>query len=155
MRYLITGALGAIGAWTARSLLARGHDVVTFDLGGSDHRLRIALTGDQVDALTRVQGDVTDLAQLDAVLEELDRRIGLDRLRAVHVNDAQAPLGSNRDRHANIGEGLLGERLGVFLGHARLQGLPALLEVDGRGHGPDEHEMRKLKELHARWTNGA
>ena len=77
--------------------------------------------------------------------------VGLDRLRALHVNDAQAPLGSNRDRHANILEGLIGERLGVFLGHPALQGLPAVLEVPGPdGHGPDEDEMRKLRELHAR-----
>jgi deoxyribonuclease-4 len=96
--------------------------------------------------------DVTDLAQLDAVLDELDERIGLDRLRALHVNDANAPLGSNRDRHANIGEGLLGEQLGVFLGHPRLQGLPALLEVPGtNGKGPDEHEVRKARELRDRW----
>src|SRR5215203_1961274 len=59
--------------------------------------------------------DVTDLAVLDGLLDEIDERIGLDRLRAVHVNDAGAPLGSNRDRHANIGEGALGEKLGLFL----------------------------------------
>lgn len=97
--------------------------------------------------------DVTDRAALDAVLDELDRTIGLDRLRALHVNDSKAPLGSNRDRHENIGEGLLGEKLGVFLGHPALQGLPALLEVPGTdGKGPDADEVRKLKELHARWT---
>ena len=49
-------------------------------------------------------------AALDALLGDLDERIGLDRLRALHVNDAQAPLGSNRDRHANVLEGLMGER---------------------------------------------
>ena len=97
--------------------------------------------------------DVTDRAALDAVLGDLDGRIGLDRLRVLHVNDAQAPLGSNRDRHANVCEGLLGEQLGVFLGHPDLQGLPALLEVPGRdGHGPDADEVRKLRELHARWV---
>src|SRR6476620_2347694 len=64
--------------------------------------------------------DVTDAAALDALLDDVDASIGLDRLRALHVNDAAAPLGSNRDRHANIAEGVLGERLGVFLGNARL-----------------------------------
>jgi deoxyribonuclease IV len=97
--------------------------------------------------------DVTDRAALDALLDELDERIGLDRLRALHVNDAQAPLGSNRDRHANMLEGLMGEKLGVFLGHPKLQGLPAVLEVPGPdNHGPDAGEMKKLRELHARWT---
>jgi deoxyribonuclease IV len=99
--------------------------------------------------------DVTDPATLDAMLDELDASIGLDRLRALHVNDSEAPLGSNRDRHANILEGLLDERLGVFLGNPRLQGLPAVLEVAGPDKkGPDEHEIRKAKELHARAIAG-
>jgi deoxyribonuclease-4 len=97
--------------------------------------------------------DVTDRAAIDALLDELHERMGLDRLRALHVNDAQAPLGSNRDRHANVLDGLMGEKLGVFLGHPRLQGLPAVLEVPGKdNHGPDEAEMTKLRELHARST---
>ncbi len=97
--------------------------------------------------------DVTDRAVLDATLDELDGRIGLDRLRALHVNDSATPLGSNRDRHANVLEGELGEELGVFLGHPRLQGLPAVMETPGPDkHGPDLAEMAKLRELHARWT---
>jgi deoxyribonuclease-4 len=97
--------------------------------------------------------DVTDPAALDALLEDVDARIGLDRLRALHVNDSATPFGSNRDRHANILEGELGEKLGVFLGHPSLQGLPAYLEVEGKGKGPDEDEVRKLRELHAAATS--
>ena len=97
--------------------------------------------------------DVTDGPALDAVLDEVDRRIGLDRLRALHVNDSKTPLGSNVDRHDNVGEGLLGEKLGVFLGNPRLQGLPAVLEVPGPdGHGPDAEQVAATKELHARWA---
>jgi len=99
--------------------------------------------------------DVTDRAALDACLDEIDSSIGLDRLRALHVNDSAAPLGSNRDRHANIGEGLLGEGLGVFLGHPRLQGLPAVIETAGpENHGPDANEIRKAKEIRARAIGG-
>jgi deoxyribonuclease IV len=99
--------------------------------------------------------DVTDAAQLDAVLDEVESSIGLDRLRALHVNDSASPLGSNSDRHANIGEGLLGEELGVFLGNRRLQGLPAVLETAGPDkHGPDANEVRKAKEIHARAIAG-
>jgi deoxyribonuclease IV len=97
--------------------------------------------------------DVTDAAALDATVAEVEARIGLDRLRCLHVNDAAAPLGSNRDRHANVGEGELGEGLGVFLAHPKLQDLPMILEVPGPdGHGPDAEEVRKLRELHACWT---
>jgi len=99
--------------------------------------------------------DVTDAAALDALLDEVDGSIGLDRLRALHVNDSAAPLGSNRDRHANIGEGLLGEKLGVFLANPRLQGLPAVLETAGpENRGPDASEIRKAKEMRARAIGG-
>ena len=96
--------------------------------------------------------DVTDRADARRAYScELDTRIGLDRLRALHVNDAQAALGSNSDRHANVLEGELGEGLGVFVGHPKLQGLPAVMETPGPdGHGPDAGEMKKLRDLHAR-----
>jgi deoxyribonuclease-4 len=95
--------------------------------------------------------DVSDPPTWAALLQDLDERIGLDRLRALHANDAKAPLGSNRDRHDNIGEGLIGEGLGVFLAHPKLQTLPVVLEVPGAdGKGPNADEIRKLRELHAR-----
>jgi deoxyribonuclease IV len=95
--------------------------------------------------------DVTDRAVLDLTLAELDARVGLDRLRALHVNDTSEPLDSNRDRHANVGEGVLGEKLVVFLGHPLLQGLPAVLETPGKdGHGPDADDVSALKALQAR-----
>jgi deoxyribonuclease-4 len=95
--------------------------------------------------------DVTDPAAMNGLVRELDERIGLERLRALHANDAKEPRGSNRDRHENIGEGLIGERLGVFLGHPKLQHLPVLLEVPGAdGKGPNADEIRKLRDLHAR-----
>ncbi len=95
--------------------------------------------------------DVTDREGLDAALKDVDRRIGLDRLRAVHANDSKTPLGSNRDRHDNIGDGFMGEGLGVFLAHPRLQRLPVVLEVPGKdGRGPNADEIKKLRELHSR-----
>jgi deoxyribonuclease IV len=96
--------------------------------------------------------DVTDSAALDAHLDEFDSLIGLERLRALHVNDSQTPLGSNRDRHANLCEGLIGDKLSVFLGNRRLQDLPAVVETEGQhGKGADAEEMRKLREL---WKKG-
>ena len=100
--------------------------------------------------------DVTDPDALDGVVKQLDALIGLDRLRVLHVNDSKTPLGSNRDRHDNIGDGLMGNKLAVFLGHPKLQGLPALLEVPGAdGHGPDLEQMTKLRKLYAKATKAA
>ena len=116
-----------------------------------DHHPRL---GDCLDSChLYVSGyDVTDPAAVDAVLGELDETIGLDRLRCIHVNDAKAPLGSNSDRHDNILDGVMGEGLGAFLGHPRVQGLPAILEVPGADdRGPNADEIRKTRELHARW----
>jgi deoxyribonuclease IV len=97
--------------------------------------------------------DVTDATVYEATLAEVDERIGLERLRCLHVNDAAAELGSNRDRHANVLEGLMGEGLGTFLAHPRVQGLAAILETPGPdGHGPDAAEVQRLKDLHARAT---
>jgi deoxyribonuclease-4 len=123
---------------------------VLYEALGAHERLGICLDSCHL----YVSGyDVTQRKELDRVLAEVDDSIGLDRLRALHVNDSNAPLGSNRDRHDNIGEGLLGNELGVFLSHPKLQRLPAYLEVPGTdGHGPDAEQIRKLKALHARAT---
>jgi deoxyribonuclease-4 len=97
--------------------------------------------------------DVTDPAVVDALVRELQSSIGLDRLRALHVNDSTATLGSNRDRHANVLEGAMGKGLGAFVAHRAFQGLAAYLEVPGpNDKGPDAGEIRKLRDLHAHWT---
>jgi len=97
--------------------------------------------------------DITEPKAMNEVVAQVERDMGLDRLRCLHVNDSKTPLGSNRDRHDNIGDGLIGEKLTVFLGHPKLQGLPALLEVPGSdGHGPDAEQMQKLRALHKKAT---
>lgn len=124
-----------------------------FDACGRHERLGVCLDTCHL----YVSGvDISDRAVVDDLLEDVDERIGHDRLRALHVNDAVDPLGSNRDRHANIGKGQLGNKLGVFLSHPKLQGLPAFLEVPGPdGHGPDAKEIRKARNLHKRWVTTA
>ena len=97
--------------------------------------------------------DVSTREGVDALVTELDSLIGVDRLRALHVNDSAAPLGSNRDRHANILEGEIGEGMGAFLAHPAFQQLSAYLEVPGvNKQGPNAGEIQKLRDLHARWT---
>ena len=96
--------------------------------------------------------DVTDPDAYAALLESVDGALGLDRLRALHVNDSATPLGSNRDRHANVLEGEMGEQLGVFLAHPAVQDLPAVMETPGiDGHGPRAEDMQVLRDLYARW----
>jgi deoxyribonuclease IV len=95
--------------------------------------------------------DVTDPAVVDALVAEIDGGMGLDRLRALHVNDSATPLGSNRDRHANILEGEIGEGLGIFLAHPALQDLDAYLEVPGVDRsGVTAQELAKVRAVHAR-----
>jgi len=72
---------------------------------------------------------------LSRTLEECDRIIGLERLHSLHVNDSLTPLGSNRDRHAVLGQGELGEDgCATFLSEPKFEGLPCLLET-GRERG--------------------
>jgi deoxyribonuclease-4 len=97
--------------------------------------------------------DVTTRASVDELARAVDASIGLDRVRALHINDSATPLGSNLDRHANILEGLMGEGLGAFLAYPAFQHLSAYLEVPGiQKKGPNADEIRKLRELHARWA---
>lgn len=66
----------------------------------------------------------------DGVLEEFDKIIGLDRLKVVHVNDSKNPMGSHKDRHANIGFGTIGfDALNKVVHHEKLQELPKILET--------------------------
>ncbi len=73
---------------------------------------------------------------LDEVLEEFDQVIGLDRLKAIHLNDSMNPLASHKDRHAKIGEGKIGaEALVRVINHPALNGLPFILETPNDEEG--------------------
>ena len=87
---------------------------------------------------------------IDRVLEEFDRVVGIDRLRCIHLNDSKAEFGSNRDRHENLGDGLIGaDGLRWILGCPELQGLPVILEVPGAdGNGPDADNVGRAKRFH-------
>lgn len=99
--------------------------------------------------------DVTDPAVMNDLVNTVERRFGLERLRCLHVNDASAELGSNRDRHANLLDGHMGPGLAAFLAHPDLQHLPAILETPGAaGRGPDTGEVRKLRDLQASAVRG-
>jgi deoxyribonuclease-4 len=93
--------------------------------------------------------DVRTEQGLSVTLDDCDKHVGLDRLRSLHLNDSQTPLGANRDRHAVVGEGELGEDgCAVFLSEPRFQDLPVVLETPGPdGHGPDKTEVDRCYRL--------
>ena len=85
---------------------------------------------------------------LDGVLSEFDRVIGLSRLKALHINDSKNPMGAHKDRHACIGEGFLGKEAFIkVITHPLLQGLPCILETlqeSLQGYG---EEIKMLREM--------
>ena len=91
--------------------------------------------------------DIRTPSGMDSVLRLARRELGAKRIRSLHLNDSQTPLGSNRDRHANVGEGELGEAgCAAFLSAPGLQRLPCVLETPGEkreGAGPAEVELAK------------
>jgi deoxyribonuclease-4 len=81
-------------------------------------------------------------------LDELDRVVGLSNVDVIHCNDSVTGLGSNRDRHANIGAGQIGEQgFRALLHEPRLAKLPFILEVPGAGAGPDADQVAVLRRL--------
>ncbi len=85
---------------------------------------------------------------LDGVLNEFDKIIGLDRLYAIHLNDSKNPFNSHKDRHETIGEGSLGiEAISRIINHPNLYDLPFFLETPNEMEGHGE-EIKKLKELY-------
>ena len=85
-------------------------------------------------------------ANLDGVLEDFDRVIGLDRLRAIHLNDSKNPCGAHKDRHEKLGEGCIGfEALAAVANHPVLRGLPFYLETPHDDLTGYAHEITRLK----------
>ena len=108
------------------------------EVGRSFEELARIIEGTRRDELLGVCLDTCHVADagydivsdLDGVLDEFDRVIGLGRLRALHVNDSKNPLGSRKDRHEKIGRGTLGaETFRAVVTNPRLKGLPMILET--------------------------
>lgn len=93
--------------------------------------------------------DIRTEEGLASVIDDCVGTIGKGRVGSLHLNDSQTPLGSNRDRHADVGEGELGRRgCAVFLSEPRFEGLPLVLETDGPdGHGADRAQVTLTRRL--------
>jgi deoxyribonuclease-4 len=119
------------------------------DAAGGDERLGVCLDSCH---LLASGYDGRTAEGLDAALDECDEHVGLDRLGSLHLNDSQTPLGSNVDRHANVGEGELGEEgCAVFLSEPRFEGLPCVLETPGPDRsGSSAEELALTRALRER-----
>ena len=118
------------------------------DAAGGDERLGLCLDS------CHLLASGFDIRTPEGLTRTLDRcvaLVGLDRLGSLHLNDSATPLGSNRDRHANIGEGEIGRRgCAVFLSEPRFDGLPCVLETPGPNHsGPSAQEIALARRLRA------
>ncbi len=92
--------------------------------------------------------DFSTVAGTERLIEEIEFSVGMNRLKAFHLNDSKIELGGNRDRHANIGEGTIGAKgLAPLVGHPRIRDLPLLLEVPGTGDGPRAEDVAVAKQV--------
>ena len=119
------------------------------EAAGGDQRLGVCLDSCH---LLASGYDIRTPAGMDSVMKQAAKALGKGRIRSLHLNDSQTPLGSNRDKHANVGEGELGQQgCAAFLSAPRLQKLPCVLETPGHDRsGPDRDEVHLAMELRQR-----
>ena len=119
------------------------------DAAGGDARLGVCLDSCH---LLASGYDVRTVDGVTGVIDDFDAEVGLDRLGSLHLNDSQTPLGSNRDRHADIGQGELGEAgCQAFLSEPRFEDLPVVLETPGPDRqGPPPEELELCRTLRKR-----
>jgi deoxyribonuclease-4 len=116
------------------------------EAAGSDQRLGVCLDSCH---LLASGYDIRTAEGLAQTLDEFDRTVGIDRLGSLHLNDSVFGLGSNRDRHANIGEGELGEQgCTAFLSEPRFEQLACALEIPGLNkEGPTALDIELCRKL--------
>jgi deoxyribonuclease IV len=119
------------------------------EAAGADPRLGVCLDSCH---LLASGYDIRTPKGMDAVVREAVAALGKGRIRSLHLNDSQTPLGSNRDKHANLGDGELGEDgCAAFLSAPGLQQLPCVLETPGHDkNGPDRAEVELAMALRER-----
>lgn len=119
------------------------------EAAGDDRRLGVCLDSCH---LLASGYDIRTIEGTDAVIEQAVKALGKGRIRSLHLNDSQTPLGSNRDKHANLGVGELGESgCAAFLSAPALQKLPCVLETPGHDRsGPGRDEVQLAMDLRER-----
>ena len=119
------------------------------DAAGGDERLGVCLDSCHLFASGY---DIRSYAGMDALTVEISEKVGMKRVGSLHLNDSQTPLAANRDRHANIGAGELGESgCAAFLSAPPFQDLPCVLETPGENRsGPTREQVQFTGRLRER-----
>jgi len=119
------------------------------EASGGDRRLGVCLDSCH---LLASGYDIRTIAEMTAVARQATRTLGKGTVRSLHLNDSKTPLGSNRDRHANIGEGELGEDgCAAFLSTPSFKDMPCVLETPGENRsGPTREEVTLAMKLRER-----
>ena len=135
------------------------------------HKGILGLDFDEIEALTEAAGsvdrvgicldschlfaagvDIRTVGGITAMVDEIEAKLGLDRLKALHINDSATEFGSRRDRHADLGDGEIGaDALALFLSEPRFEGLTATLETPGKDKkGATAEDVAFARELRER-----
>lgn len=134
----------------AGNTLGRSFDELArlIELSGAHDRLGLCLDSCH---LLASGYDVRTIDAVTDVMDECEATVGKGRLRCLHVNDSLTPLGSNRDRHAPLGDGEIGARgCGAFLSEPRFETLPAIFEGPGAdGKAPTATDIKRARKLRA------
>jgi UDP-glucuronate 4-epimerase len=156
-RFLVTGALGCIGAWTIRTLVREDSPVVAFDLAGDRKRLQLIMSQDEIEQVTFVKGDITDLSSVEGALDdhEIDHLIHLAALQVPFAR-ANPPLGAEvnvvgtvnifeaaQRRSDRIGRVVYTSSMGMF-DAADANGSDGILHVDAAAHPVTHYGVYKL-----------
>lgn len=125
------------------------------EIGGKFEELKMIIDavgspelGVCIDTCHVYDGGYDIVQDLDGVLAEFDRIVGLDRLKALHLNDSKNPFASHKDRHECIGQGSLGlETFETIINHPQLRGRPMILETPNElpGYGAEIALLRSLE----------
>ncbi|MEA1884197.1 MAG: deoxyribonuclease IV [Thermotogota bacterium] len=154
IRFIIEALNEAIKVNQNQFILLEGMSGKGTEIGSRFEELKLIIQGVKENSKLGICLDTCHLysagydvvKNLDGVLEEFDNVIGIERLKAMHVNDSKMPFDSHKDRHEIIGKGELGlDAIVNVINHPKLKRLPFSLETPGE---PEDHakEIRKLKE---------
>ncbi len=130
------------GSWLGYKF---AHQKIVID--GLKNKARVGLCLDTAHAYLAGY-DISSKAALEALLEEIDRLVGINLLKLIHLNDAKGALGSRHDRHDHIGKGSIGlEAMKRIINHPKLRNMPFILETPKKNEDDDMMNLKTVRNL--------